>query len=71
MIVSKTPFRMSFVGGGSDLPAFYREEVGAVLSTSIDKTFKKQEITVSRFLISFLFHINFSPIRIASNLKRK
>jgi len=28
---------MSFVGGGSDLPAFYREEVGAVLSTSIDK----------------------------------
>ena len=28
---------MSFVGGGSDLPAFYREEMGAVLSTSIDK----------------------------------
>ena len=37
MIVSKTPLRMSFVGGGSDLPAFYREEGGAVLSTSIDK----------------------------------
>ena len=37
MIVSKTPFRMSFVGGGSDVPAFYREETGAVLSTSIDK----------------------------------
>lgn len=37
MIVSKTPLRMSFVGGGSDLPAFYREEEGAVLSTSIDK----------------------------------
>jgi D-glycero-alpha-D-manno-heptose-7-phosphate kinase len=37
MIVSKTPLRMSFVGGGSDLPAFYKEEVGAVLSTSIDK----------------------------------
>ena len=37
MIVSKTPFRMSFVGGGSDLPAFYREELGAVVSTSIDK----------------------------------
>jgi D-glycero-alpha-D-manno-heptose-7-phosphate kinase len=28
---------MSYVGGGSDLPAFYREELGAVLSTSIDK----------------------------------
>jgi D-glycero-alpha-D-manno-heptose-7-phosphate kinase len=37
MIVSKTPFRMSFVGGGSDMPAFYREETGAVVSTSIDK----------------------------------
>jgi D-glycero-alpha-D-manno-heptose-7-phosphate kinase len=37
MIVSKTPLRMSFVGGGSDLPAFYRDEEGAVLSTSIDK----------------------------------
>jgi len=37
MILSKTPFRMSYVGGGSDLPAFYREEIGAVLSTSIDK----------------------------------
>ena len=37
MIVSKTPLRMSYVGGGSDLPSFYREEVGAVLSTSIDK----------------------------------
>lgn len=37
MIISKTPLRMSFVGGGSDLPAYYREEIGAVLSTSIDK----------------------------------
>jgi D-glycero-alpha-D-manno-heptose-7-phosphate kinase len=37
MIVSKTPLRMSYVGGGSDLPSFYREEIGAVLSTSIDK----------------------------------
>jgi D-glycero-alpha-D-manno-heptose-7-phosphate kinase len=37
MIVSKTPLRMSFVGGGSDLSAFYNEEAGAVLSTSINK----------------------------------
>jgi len=37
MIVSKTPLRMSFVGGGTDLPAFYHQEEGAVLSTSIDK----------------------------------
>lgn len=37
MIISKTPLRMSFVGGGSDIPAFYEEEGGAVLSTAIDK----------------------------------
>jgi len=37
MILSKTPLRMSYVGGGSDLPAYYREETGAVLSTSINK----------------------------------
>lgn len=37
MIISKTPFRMSFVGGGSDSPAYYRYNEGAVLSTSIDK----------------------------------
>ncbi len=37
MIISRTPLRMSFVGGGSDLPAFYRRHGGAVLSTAIDK----------------------------------
>jgi D-glycero-alpha-D-manno-heptose-7-phosphate kinase len=37
MILSKTPLRMSYVGGGSDLSAFYKDELGAVLSTSIDK----------------------------------
>lgn len=37
MIISRTPLRMSFVGGGSDLPAFYRRHGGAVLSCTIDK----------------------------------
>ena len=37
MIISKTPLRMSFVGGGSDLPTFSRRHGGAVLSTAIDK----------------------------------
>jgi D-glycero-alpha-D-manno-heptose-7-phosphate kinase len=37
MIISKTPLRMSFVGGGSDLPVFYRRFGGAVVSTAIDK----------------------------------
>lgn len=37
MIISRTPLRISFVGGGTDLPAFYRHEPGAVVSTAIDK----------------------------------
>ncbi len=37
MIISRTPLRLSFVGGGSDLPAFYRNEPGAVVSAAIDK----------------------------------
>ncbi len=37
MIISRTPLRMSLVGGGSDLPDFYKEEGGAVISTAIDK----------------------------------
>jgi D-glycero-alpha-D-manno-heptose-7-phosphate kinase len=37
MIVSRAPLRMSFVGGGSDLPSYYRQKGGAVLSTSVDK----------------------------------
>jgi D-glycero-alpha-D-manno-heptose-7-phosphate kinase len=36
MIVSRTPLRMSFVGGGSDMPQFYRTYGGAVLSTAIE-----------------------------------
>src|SRR5437016_1471853 len=37
MIISRTPLRMSFVGGGSDLPAFYRKYGGAVVSTAINQ----------------------------------
>jgi len=37
MIISKTPFRISFVGGGTDLKSFYKDYPGCVISTSIDK----------------------------------
>jgi D-glycero-alpha-D-manno-heptose-7-phosphate kinase len=37
VIISKTPLRVSFVGGGTDLPDFYETHGGAVLSTAIDK----------------------------------
>ena len=37
MIITRTPFRISLAGGGSDLPEYYRERGGAVVSFSIDK----------------------------------
>ena len=37
MIVSRTPFRISFFGGGTDYPAWYRQHGGAVIGTTINK----------------------------------
>lgn len=37
MIITRTPFRISFFGGGTDLPEYYRKFGGEVLSTTIDK----------------------------------
>lgn len=45
MIISQTPLRVSFLGGGSDLPAYYRRNGGAVLSAAIDQSVY---VTVSR-----------------------
>ena len=37
MIITKTPFRMSFFGGGTDMESFFKDNGGAVLSTTFDK----------------------------------
>ncbi len=37
MIITRTPFRISFFGGGTDYPGWYREHGGAVLATTINK----------------------------------
>lgn len=37
MIVTQTPLRISFFGGGTDLPGFYQREAGCVLSSAVDK----------------------------------
>ena len=37
MIISRTPFRISFFGGGTDYPVWFKENGGAVLATTIDK----------------------------------
>ena len=37
MVITKTPFRMSFFGGGTDIKEFYSEYGGSVLSSTFDK----------------------------------
>src|SRR5687767_3134602 len=37
MLITQTPYRVSFAGGGTDLPAFYQQEYGAVFSLAIQK----------------------------------
>jgi D-glycero-alpha-D-manno-heptose-7-phosphate kinase len=56
MVVTQTPMRISFAGGGTDLPDFYDVETGAVLSATVDKYVY---VTVKRH--SVLFN---EPIRV-------
>ena len=37
MVISQTPFRLSFLGGGTDYPGWYREHGGTILATTINK----------------------------------
>src|SRR5919198_6475541 len=39
MLIARAPVRISFAGGGTDLPAYYREHGGLVVSTAINKYF--------------------------------
>jgi D-glycero-alpha-D-manno-heptose-7-phosphate kinase len=52
VIITRTPFRISFFGGGTDYPAYYREHGGAVLSTTINRYC----YITTRFLPPFFDH---------------
>jgi len=58
-VVTRTPLRVSFAGGGTDLPGFYERDGGAVLSTTIDKHLY---VTVKRHgeLFNEGFRLNYS-----------
>jgi D-glycero-alpha-D-manno-heptose-7-phosphate kinase len=67
MIISRTPFRISFVGGGTDLRSFYSEEQGQVLSTSIDKyiyVVVKRQIGI----VEHKYRINWSKVEFCNHL---
>jgi D-glycero-alpha-D-manno-heptose-7-phosphate kinase len=61
MIITSTPLRISFFGGGTDYPAWYREHGGAVLATTIDK---RCYITCRRLPPFFEYHSRVSYSRV-------
>ena len=68
MIISRTPFRVSFVGGGTDLRSFYSKEPGQVLSTSIDKYFY---IVVKRQMgiVEYKYRVNWSKVEFRNRIE--
>jgi D-glycero-alpha-D-manno-heptose-7-phosphate kinase len=61
MVITRTPLRISFFGGGTDYPIWYREHGGAVLSTTIDKSCY---ITCRRLPPFFEYHSRISYSRV-------
>ncbi len=68
MIISRTPYRLSFVGGGTDLRSFYAEEPGMVLSTTIDKylfVVVKRQIGI----VEFKYRVNWSKVEFKNHIE--
>lgn len=66
MIICRTPFRVSFAGGGSDLASFYKEEPGMVLSTTINQY---MYITVHSYFYPDKLLIKYSKTELVKNIQ--
>lgn len=67
MIITKTPFRMSFFGGGTDMESFFRKYGGAVLSTTFDKYCYVTVRHLPRFF-DFTTHLTYSKMEFVTNV---
>jgi D-glycero-alpha-D-manno-heptose-7-phosphate kinase len=68
MIITRTPFRISFAGGGTDLREFYCKEPGKVISTSINKyiyVVVKRQIGI----VEFKYRINWSKVEFRDRIE--
>ncbi len=68
MIITKTPFRMSFFGGGTDMESFFREYGGAVLSTTFDKYCYVTVRHLPRFF-DFTTHLTYSKMEYVKSVE--
>jgi D-glycero-alpha-D-manno-heptose-7-phosphate kinase len=67
MIITRTPFRISFAGGGTDLKEYYSKENGRVLSTSINKfiyVIIKRQIGI----VEYKYRINWSKVEFCNTI---
>jgi D-glycero-alpha-D-manno-heptose-7-phosphate kinase len=62
MIIAKTPLRVSFFGGGTDLPDFFSKHGGAVLGTSIDKYVYHSVSSFPSHLFDYSVRISYSKV---------
>ena len=67
MIITKTPFRMSFFGGGTDMESYFKENRGAVISTTFDKYCYVNVRHLPRFF-DYRTELTYSKIERVSNL---
>lgn len=67
MIISKTPFRMSFFGGGTDMESFFREYGGAVISSTFDKYCYVMVRHLPRFF-DYTTHLTYSRVEFVNDV---
>lgn len=67
MIITRVPFRVSFFGGGTDIPQWFSEEGGQVVSTSIDKYSYVSVRKIPEFL-TYCVKLSYSKIELVSNI---
>ena len=65
MIITRSPFRVSFFGGGSDMAAFYRRRTGAVLSTTIDRY---MYLSLHPYFDGKSIHVKYSSSELAASV---
>ncbi|MBN9659374.1 MAG: GHMP kinase [Acidobacteria bacterium] len=68
MIITRTPFRISFFGGGSDYPDYFRQYGGAVLATAIDKSAYHSVTHFHSQLFDYSIRIAYRQVECVSHL---
>src|ERR1700748_3880513 len=65
MIITRTPFRLTLGGGGTDLPSFYREHGGFVLAVGIDK---HMYLNVKPPIVDDLVRVQYTKLEIVDHV---